>query len=77
MVSGIVLVRLKAGEEKQTLQKIKDIKGVSHLTVVFGRWDLVVDVEANDLSTLTSVVVSKIRAIPGVMTTETLITTAI
>lgn len=77
MTSGIVLIKLKAGKEKTALQKIKQIKGVSHITAVFGRWDLVVDVEANDLATLASLVVGKIRSVPGVDTTETLITTAI
>jgi DNA-binding Lrp family transcriptional regulator len=77
MTTGLVLIKLSAGKEKQALAKIKEIKGVTHVSAVFGRWDLVVDVEAKDLATLTSVVVSKIRSIPGVFSTETLITTAI
>jgi len=77
MVSGLVLVRLQAGREKTVLAKIRDIKGVSNMSAVFGRWDLVVDIEAIDIVSLTSVVVSKIRSIPGVFSTETLITTAI
>ncbi|OIO74926.1 MAG: hypothetical protein AUJ85_04445 [Elusimicrobia bacterium CG1_02_37_114] len=77
MVSGLVLVRLQAGREKTVLAKIRDIKGVSNLSAVFGRWDLVIDIEAIDIVSLTSVVVSKIRSVPGVFSTETLITTAI
>ncbi len=77
MATGLVLIRLSAGKEKQALSKIKEIHGVTHISAVFGRWDLVVDVEAKDLSTLTSVIVSKIRSVPGVFSTETLITTAI
>ena len=44
MVTGLVLVRLIAGKEKQALQKIKETKGVSHVSAVFGRWDLVLDI---------------------------------
>lgn len=77
MVTGLVLVRLAAGREKTTLSKIKDTKGVSHVCAVFGRWDLVVDIEAEDLPMMTNVVVGRIRAIPGVFSTETLVTTAI
>jgi hypothetical protein len=47
------------------------------LSAVFGRWDLVADIEAPDLPTMTNVVVGKIRAVPGVQSTETLVTTAI
>jgi len=77
MVTGLVLVRLSAGREKQTLAKIKEVKGVSHVCAVFGRWDLVLDMETEDLRTLSEAVVGKIRAIPGVESTESLITTAI
>lgn len=77
MVTGLVLVRLAAGRENTTLAKIKETKGVSHVCAVFGRWDLVCDIEAADLNTMTNVVVGKIRQIPGVFSTETLLTTAI
>lgn len=77
MVTGVVLIRLSAGKEKSALAKIKDTKGVSHVSGVYGRWDLVCDIEADDLPTMTNVVVNKLRAIQGVTSTETLVTTAI
>jgi DNA-binding Lrp family transcriptional regulator len=77
MVTGLVLIRLSSGREKLTMAKLKDIKGVSHLSAVFGRWDLVADIEAQDLTMMTNVVVGKIRAVPGVNSTETLVTTSI
>ena len=77
MVTGLVLVRLEAGKENKALEKIKSVRGISHVCAVFGRWDLVVDVEADDLQMMTTVVVSKLRAIDGVVGTETLVTTAI
>lgn len=77
MVTGVVLIRLSAGKEKSALARIKDIKGVSHVSAVYGRWDLICDIEADDLQTMTNVVVNKIRSTPGVTSTETLVTTAI
>jgi len=77
MVTGVVLIRLSAGKEKTALAKIKDTKGVSHVSAVYGRWDLICDMEATDLQTMTNVVVQKIRQIPGVESTETLVTTSI
>ena len=77
MVTGVVLVRLSAGKEKTALAKIKDTKGVLHVSGVYGRWDLVCDIEADDLSTMTNVVINKIRQIPGVTSSETLVTIAI
>ena len=77
MVTGLVLVRLMAGQEKTALARIKETEGVSHVTAVFGRWDLVLDIETQDLGTLSNVIVRDIRAIPGVLSTESLVTTAI
>jgi DNA-binding Lrp family transcriptional regulator len=77
MVTGLVLVRLMAGKEKNALSRLKEIKGVSHVTAVFGRWDLVLDIETEDVGTLSNVVVRDIRAAPGVLSTESLVTTSI
>ncbi|HVE13930.1 MAG TPA: Lrp/AsnC ligand binding domain-containing protein [Elusimicrobiota bacterium] len=77
MVTGLVLVRLMSGKEKHALTKIKETKGVSHVSAVFGRWDLVLDMETEDLPSLSNTVVNDIRSIPGVLSTETLVTTAI
>ncbi|MEE8425187.1 MAG: Lrp/AsnC ligand binding domain-containing protein [Elusimicrobiota bacterium] len=77
MVTGLVLVRLMSGNEKDALAKIKETKGVSHVCAVFGRWDLVLDMETEDLPSLSKTVVEKIRSIPGVLSSETLVTTAI
>ena len=40
---------------------------------LFGRWDVIVQIEANSLHTLSRLVVSQIRGIQGVQATETLI----
>jgi len=77
MITGLVLVKLQAGRENQTLTKIKEIKGISHVSAVYGRWDLVVDIEADDLPQMSRLVVEKLRVVPGVFSTETLVTTAI
>lgn len=74
MVTGMVLIRFVAGKEKAALRGIKAVEGVKEVKGVFGRWDAVATVEAGDLNDLAALVVGKIRAIPGVATTDTLIT---
>ena len=77
MVTGLVLVKLVPGKEKQVLARLRNIKEVVHMSAVFGRWDLVLDMETQDLEQLSQVVVNEIRNIPGVLSTETLVTTSI
>jgi len=73
MVSGLVFVRLLSGHEEAIMQALRQISGVQEVIAVFGRWDLVVTVQAEDIDELASVVINKIRAIPGTTATETLI----
>jgi len=75
MVTGLVLVKLLPGKEKQTLAKLKSLRSVVHMSAVFGRWDLVLDMETDDLPMLSNTVVHEIRSIQGVVSTETLVTT--
>jgi DNA-binding Lrp family transcriptional regulator len=77
MVTGLVLVKLTPGKEKQALARLKALKSVVHMSAVFGRWDLVLDMETDDLPALSNTVVQEIRPIPGVLSTETLVTTSI
>jgi len=73
MVSGVVFVRLLSGHEEAIMEALRQISGVQEVIAVFGRWDLVVTVQAEDIDELASVVINKIRAIPGTTATETLI----
>lgn len=77
MVTGLVLVKLMPGKEKQALAKLKALGSVVHMSAVFGRWDLVLDMETDDLPQLSNIVVQQIRGIPGVLSTETLVTTSL
>ncbi|MCK4936357.1 MAG: Lrp/AsnC ligand binding domain-containing protein [Elusimicrobiales bacterium] len=77
MVTGLLLVKLTSGKEKQALSRLRALKSVVHMSAVFGRWDLVLDMEADDLPELSNIIVQEIRPIPGVLSTETLVTTTI
>ena len=77
MITALVLVKLISGREAEALEKIKQVEGVAHVSAVFGRWDLVLDMQTEDLPTLSNTVVHQIRSIPGVLSTETLVTTSL
>ena len=77
MVTGLILVKLTSGKEKQALARLRALKSIVHMSAVFGRWDLVLDMEADDLPELSNIIVQEIRSIPGVLSTETLVTTTI
>jgi len=77
MVMALVLIKLGTGEylsiAKSAKEEIAKIKGVSKVYGVFGRYDLVAQVEASTLEELSRIITDKIRSIVGVLATESLI----
>jgi DNA-binding Lrp family transcriptional regulator len=51
---------------------LQKLDSVSDATVLFGDYDLIVKLEASDLSSIAKAVVESIRQIPGVLDTKTL-----
>jgi len=76
-VMALVLIKLGTGEylslAKSAKEEIAKIKGVAKVYAVFGRYDLVAQVEAPTLEELSRIITDKIRAIASVVTTESLI----
>ena len=75
MVAG-VLIKTDPNKTKSAYEQIKDIEGVANITAVFGRYDIVVMIKALDMEAAGKMI-SKIRSVDGVLSTETLIATSI
>jgi len=73
VIRAYILVSLVPGLESNAVSQISVLPGVQETDFVFGRWDVVVQVEANTLSDLSQMVINQIRGLQGVQTTETLI----
>ncbi len=73
MAVGFVLIVTKAGFEKQVREALDDIDLITGRWGVFGEFDLIAKVEADDDVTLTKCLVEDIRGIEGITETRTLI----
>lgn len=71
MKNGCILVRLKPGKVKESLDDIRKIEGISTAFLVFGRYDLVAFIEIEDLEELFEISI-KMNNLDGVESTETL-----
>jgi uncharacterized protein with GYD domain len=69
---GLVLVKVGAAPPLSILEGIKGVGGVLDAYVVFGRFDIVVFIEAEDYYKLKDIA-GKIAGIEGVKSTETLV----
>jgi len=72
MIAG-VLLKVGPGKVKSVLEAIRKIDKVKYAYGVFGRYDIVVMIEAENLNELTKIIVENIGQIEGVISTETLI----
>ena len=55
------------------VEGVKEVEGVKSIVPITGRFDAVVEVEAEDLGKLAELVVNRIQALEGVERTETLV----
>lgn len=76
-MKAFVLCKLSAGQEQETISRIRAIEGVTDVYLVFGGWDAILSAEADTVDKLSNLIVSQVRHTPGVSATETLVTTGI
>ncbi|NIN53241.1 MAG: hypothetical protein GTN80_08685 [Nitrososphaeria archaeon] len=72
LISACVLIRSRRGEFDEVVEKIGQFKEVKRIFPVLGRYDVVIDLEAQDTASLGSAVLRMSR-MAGVVFTETLV----
>jgi len=71
-----LLCETDVGKLDDVLRRLRSVPGVTEVQAVTGPFDLIVKVEAAHINQALDVVVHKIRKIPGIKATETLVTVA-
>ena len=72
MAVGYVLVNVTPGMEIEAYNTIKEMESVNDITVLFGDYDLIIKLVADDLASIAKTVVEAIRPVEGVINTKTL-----
>ena len=70
--SGYVLVNVAPGLELEVYEIMKEFDHVQDITVLFGDYDLIIKLVAEDLASIAKTVVETIRSVKGVINTKTL-----
>lgn len=76
METLFLLVETEVGRLEDVLEKIRATPSVTEVQAVTGPFDLIVKLEAPNINAALDTVVHKIRRIPGIKSTETLVTVA-
>ena len=72
MAIGFVLISSAPAKEHEVYNELLKVKEIVELHPLFGEYDLIAKIEAEDFNVLGQVVVDKIRSIAGVIDTKTL-----
>ena len=66
------MINVEPGHEFQVHESIIGLELIEDATIIFGEYDVIAKIMADDLHDIASLVVESIRQIPGVVNTKTL-----
>ena len=73
MVTAVVMVKTGAGESEDSVEAIRAIDAVTEAHVVAGEYDVIAEVEADEVYDVLHTASSSIQGLPGVVDTKTYI----
>ena len=72
MVIGYVLITIETAREREVFRSLSKLPEIVELHPLFGEYDFIAKIKADDFDSLGIMVVKKIRSIDGVRFTTTL-----
>jgi len=73
VVLAYVLFKVSSGTEREVAQKLVNHEEVLQADIVFGEYDVIAKLTTIDLDTLENFVSEKVRNVPNVLVTSTMI----
>jgi DNA-binding Lrp family transcriptional regulator len=72
MSIGFILIKAAPSLEHEVYNKLSKIQEIIDLQPLFGEYDLIAKIEAEDFEKLGEIVINNIRSLQGVIDTKTL-----
>ena len=72
MSIGFILIKASPSLEHEVYSKLSKVSQIIELELLFGEYDLIAKIEAEDFEKLGKIVIDNIRSIKGVIDTKTL-----
>ena len=74
MLTCFILIRVEAKKEDEVYDNLANVKEIEGIREVFGEYDMICRMEARNLKEMRSLIILKVRSVPGIISTTTLIT---
>jgi len=73
MVSAYVLIKVKPGSDAKIKEEMEKWEEVKKVDIIYGEWDLIAQVEVDRFEKITEIVIKRLRRMPEVRATMTML----
>lgn len=73
MVKAYVLIKTAGDKAEEVIREILEISVVEEAHLVFGAYDIVVEIRGRDMETIVEIITQKLRKIDGLVDTQSLL----
>lgn len=73
MIKSYILFKVSSGSEREVSKKIADFDEVLVAGIIYGEYDLIAKVSVPSLEALEEFIAEKIRTVPNILVTSTMI----
>jgi len=73
LVKAFVLINTEVGKENDVLRDLKKLEAVKKVYEIYGYYDIIAEVEVEDIDLLAAIISDRIRRMKGINSTGTLI----
>jgi DNA-binding Lrp family transcriptional regulator len=72
-IKAYIMLNVKSGTEEEVCKNLLEHKEVEEVAIIYGEYDAVAKVKAQDMNHLDSFIVEKLRNIPNIFLTATML----
>ena len=72
-VKAYIMINVKTGTEDEVCEKVLKFTEVEEAAAIYGEFDLILKVKAKDMNNLDRLIVDKLRSIPDILLTATML----
>lgn len=73
MIQAYILFKVNSGNERETCEQITGFNEVMEASIIYGEYDVIARISVQDLQELEKLLAEKIRKIPSILLTSTMI----
>jgi len=72
-IEAYIMMNIKSGSEDQVCEALTKYQEVEEVAVIYGEYDAVIKVKTSDMKTLDTFIIQKLRSIPNIFLTATML----